>query len=179
VRQEEHSPADARDAWGGLDDLQGGAKHVARGVASTSKLAIGMAALDDKATEVERVEHFLVCFFEGHPFLLAKLEQQLCIFLLLLVAFGVNDSGLFDVAKPPLLSETKYFLTITKDDEVGHTVGDDLISRLEGAFFRSLWQYNALAISFSPRNELFYEFHIYIKVSLTFISVLSRSYLPL
>ena len=139
--------------------MQGGTEHVARFVASTSQLAVGVAVLDDEAAQIERVLHEFACLLNGHALLLAELEEQLCVFLLAGMVFGVDDSGLADIAKAPLHSLLSNLCGITDEDEVGHFVRQDLVGSLEGALLRSFGQYDALAVGLSARNKLFYEFH--------------------
>ena len=51
------------------------------------------------------------------------------------------------------------FFYIAEEDEVGYFVGEDLVGSLEGAFFGSFGQDDALLVGFGVGNELFNEFH--------------------
>ena len=63
-------------------------------VAGTCQLTVGIAVLDDEATQVKRVKHLLLCLLNGHTLVLAQLKQQVCIEILLGVVLRVNDCGL-------------------------------------------------------------------------------------
>ena len=141
--------------------MQGGTEHVARGVARTGQLAVGIAALDDHAAVVERVSHLDAGFFDGHALLLAQFAEQLGVFLSLGAVGGVDDRGTVDVAESPFLGQAVDFVDIAEQDKVGHAVGKNLVGSLEGAFFSSLRQYDALLVGFGASNELFNEFHCY------------------
>ena len=139
--------------------MQGGTEHVARCVAGTSQLTIGITALNNHATEVQGVEHLFASLLNGHALLFTQFGKEFSIFLLFRTGSRVNDSSLVNVAKAPLLSETMNFVNITKNNEVSHTISKNAVCGFKGAFFRTFGKNNALLVSFSTRDKLFNEFH--------------------
>ena len=169
VGEEQHGTAHASNARSCLDNLQGRTQHIACSVACTGQLAISIAALDNHATEVERVEHLFTCFFNGHALLLAQFGKEFGVFFLLGTGGRVDDSGLVNVAQAPLLGQLMDFVHIAKNDEVCHAVGQYLVGGFKCTFFRSFRKYNALLVCFGTRNKLFNEFHKYFYVYLFYV----------
>ena len=53
----DESTADDADAGQGLDNLESGTEHIAGGVAGTGNLTVGVAVLNEHASQVEGVGH--------------------------------------------------------------------------------------------------------------------------
>ena len=159
LREEQHRTAHHRDARSRLDDLEGRTKHIASGVARTSQLSVGIASLDDEATEVEGIFHNGACRVDGHTLLRTELCEELCIFLLLIVRERVDEGGFLDVSKAIFLSECLDFGRIANEDKVGHLVSEDAVGCFECAFFRAFWENDALLVGFCASNELFDKCH--------------------
>ena len=139
--------------------MQGGAEHIARGVARTGQLSVGIAALDDETAQVEGIFHDAACALDGDALLGAELRQQLGILFFLGVVARVDDGGLCDVLKVVLGSEFFDFFGVAQENEVGNALGEDTVGSFQSAFFRAFGENDALLVGFCFCNELFNQCH--------------------
>ncbi len=80
---EKHDEGSAHygDAWFCLEHLEGCTKHVGCGAECSGNHGVTVAALDHKATEIQRIKHRLAGFLDGHAFFLAQFLKQDCVWL--------------------------------------------------------------------------------------------------
>ena len=159
MRKQKHGTAHAGNAGSRFDNLQSRTKHIARRVASTGQLSVGIAALDNHTAKVKRIEHLLAGFLNGHAFFLAKFGQKFSVLFLLGAGSRVDKGGTVNISQAPLFGKAVNFVDIAQNNQVGNTVSQNLVSSLQRTFFSTFGQYNALLVSFGTRNELFNEFH--------------------
>ena len=137
----------------GLDNLQGGAQHVARRVAGTGQLAVGIAVLDHQAAQVQRIVHQFAGLFDGHAFLFAQFAQQLCVFFRAGIVIRVDDSGLANVTQAPLFGAGMDFIRVAQQNQVGNSLCQYQVGSFQCAFFRAFRKDNALAVRFGALND--------------------------
>ena len=157
----QHRAAHAGDAGGALDDLQGRAERLAGGGEGAADLAVGIAALDDQAAEVERIEDGLAGHLEGHALLLAELEEELCVFFGLVAGLGIDDGSLVDMLEAQLGRIGEDFLAVADQDDVGKAVGDGAVGRGDGALLEGFREHDALPVGLGTRDNLVNEGHIF------------------
>ena len=154
LRYEKHGSADARNAWGTLDNLQCRTQCLARCRERTADLSVGIACLYDHAAKVERVLHKLAGLLDGHSFPLAQLSKQLCILLALGIVVGIDDCSLVKMGQSPLFSQAGNLFRIAYKDDVGHLVGQNPVGSPQCTLLGSFGEHDALLSSFSACYDL-------------------------
>ena len=154
LRYEKHGSADARNAWGTLDNLQCRTQSLARCRERTADLSVGIAGLYDHAAKVERVLHKLAGLFDGHSLPLAQLSKQLCILLALGIVVGIDDCSLANMGQSPLFSQAGNLFRIAYKDDVGHLVGQNPVGSPQCTLLGSFGEHDALLSSFSACYDL-------------------------
>ena len=152
----QHGTTHATDTGGALNDLQGGAQRVARGAERTRNLAVGIAGLDNHATQIKIVfGHQLAGLVHGHALFLAQFGQHCGILLRLLAVPRIHDGGLVKMGQAPSLGLFPDILRVADENQVGQIVGQYLIRCLQCAFFLCFGKHDALLVSLSTRHNLF------------------------
>ena len=142
------------DAGSGLQYLEGGAQHVARGVHRTGNLAVGITGLDEQATQVQRVKHLLAGVLDSHTLGLAQFIEQLRILLDGFGIVGIDDRSLVDVVEPKFGGFGHDVGLVANEYHVSNAVGDDAVGSRHGAGFGTLGKDDALPVG----NRVAFEF---------------------
>ena len=156
---EQHGAADAGDAGGALNDLQGGPEGIACGGEGTADLSVGIAALDDEATEVQRIEHLLPGLLLGHALGLAQFVEQRCIIVGLGAGLGVDDGGLLHVLQTQFLGLRQNFLAVADEDDFGQLVGYGAVGSGQCALLQRFGEHDALFVALGSSNDFVDECH--------------------
>ena len=176
LREEEHGATHTSDAGGGFDDLEGRAKHIARGVERTGQLAVGIAGFDHQAAEIERIFHQHAGLFDRHSLLGAQLGEELRIFFFLGVVERIDHRGFVQVFKSVLFCQLSNCCGVPDQDEIGHTVGQDTVGGLNRAFFRAFGENDTLLVGSSASHQLFYQCHFMcVSIRLASVGFLTKS----
>ena len=124
---EQHRTAHTRDARRALDNLQGRAKRVTRRGEGTRDLSVSIPALDDEASEIQRVQHQFASLFDGHALLLAKFKKQLCILLCFFRCCRIDNHCLTNVFQSQLVGQSINFSLIADKNDIGDVVSKTLV----------------------------------------------------
>ena len=153
MSQQQHSARYASDTGRSLDNLQSGAKYITRGVTCTSQLTVSIATLDNQAAQIKGILHQFTSLLNSHTLLLTQFAEQLSILLFLRMIHGVDNRGLVDITQTPLFSAGFNLGRIAKENQIGYTVSQNLVSSLQSAFFCTFRKNNALAVRFRALNN--------------------------
>ena len=151
----QHRTAHAGDARGALDDLEGGTQGLAGGGEGAADLAVRIAALDDEAAEIQRIQDHFAGLFQGHALLLAELEQQLGIILRLFTGGGIDNGRISDVGQAQGCGIGKDLLPVADQDDVGQAVRDSAVGGGDGTLLEGLGKHDALPVGAGTRNDTF------------------------
>ena len=144
--------ADQLHARRGLEDLQAGAQHVARGMACAGHHAVGAAGLHHHHAEVQHVVHEAHRRLGRHPLGLAQLVERLGEPFAQLGRARVDDARTAE-----LVGAGRDGVGVAEDDEVGDVVGQDALGRRQGALVVAFGQHDRLAIRFGAGEHRFQE----------------------
>ena len=160
----QHGATYAGDARRALDNLEGRTQRVAGCAERTGYLSVGIAALDDEASEIEGVEHLLLSLLQSHALLLPQFEEQLGIFFAFLTRGRVNQRSLVDVLQSELVGQCVDLVDIAEQDEVGKVIGQRLVSCGECTLLRCFREDDALLVAFCARNNFVNQVHNYASI---------------
>ena len=112
--------------------VEGGAQHIAGGVEGTSHLTIGIAVLDDEATQVERILGSGASLLHGDAFVLAQFIEEFAIFLVHGFVVGVDEGGFAYVLETQFLGFFLHnlILHIARPHELAQLLLVDILSNL-------------------------------------------------
>ena len=134
------------DARGSLEHLEGGAQHIAGGVEGTSHLTIGIAVLDDEATQVERILGSGESLLHGDAFVLAQLIEEFAIFLVHGFVVGVDEGGFAYVLEAQFLGFSLNFVGVAEQYDVGQSFFQKTVGGSECTGFKTLGENDALLV---------------------------------
>ena len=144
--------ADQLHARRGLENLQAGAQHVARGVARAGHHAVGAARLHHHHAEVQDVVHELLGLLGRHSLRLAQLVELRCE-----PGAQIGRARVDDARAVKCVRAGCDGVRVAQDDQVGDVVGKDALGGGQRALVVALGQHDRLTVRFGAGEHRFQE----------------------